>query len=201
VHTQRGVLRDKVVEYVVNEVEFDLPEALLSAEVDGRVRSLVARLKESEISIEDYLDIIGQDEATFIATTSAEAERALSMRIILESISAIEGWEVEDDELVDHVVSLLSVSEEEAAKVVDGWKADGQVEALTGDILRERALASLVDSATAVDSDGDPVDLTPVVIEPEEEKNEDEPEAEQVEGTSEASDTDQDAVDESEEQG
>lgn len=201
VHTQRAVLRDKVVEYVVNEVEFDLPEALLSAEVDGRVRSLVARLKESEISIEDYLNIIGQDETTFIATTRAEAGRALSMRIILESISAIESWEVEDDELIDHVVSLLSVSEEEAARVLDGWKADGQVEALTGDILRERALTSLVDSARAVDSDGNPVDLTPVVIEPEEEKNEEEPETEEVEGTSEASDTEQDAADESEEQG
>ncbi|MEE8456662.1 MAG: trigger factor, partial [Acidimicrobiia bacterium] len=201
VHTQRGVLRDKVVEYVVNEVEFDLPEALLSAEVDGRVRSLVERLKESEISIEDYLNIIGQDETTFIATTRAEAERALSMRIILESISAIESWEVEDDELIDHVVSLRSVSEEEAARIVDGWKADGQVEALTGDILRERALTSLVDSARAVDSDGNPVDLTPVVIEPEEEKNEEEPETEEVEGTSEVSDTEQDAADESEEQG
>jgi trigger factor len=206
VHTQRAVLRDKVVEYVVNEVEFDLPEALLSAEVDARVRNLVARLGESDISIEDYLEITGQDESTFIASTRAEADQALSTRIILESISAVESWEVENDELIDHVVKLLGISEEEAAKVVDGWKSDGQLDALTGDILRERALASLVDSATAVDSDGNPVDLTPVVVETEEENireenSEEEPEAEEVEETSEASDTEEDAADESEEQG
>lgn len=206
VHTQRAALQDKVVEYVVNEVEFDIPEALVNAEVEARVRGLVARLGESDISIEDYLKITGQDEETFIASTRAEADQALSTRVILESISAIESWEVEDDELVEHAVKLLDVSEEEAATVVDRWREDGQVETLTGDILRERALASLVDSATAVDADGNPVDLTPVVIEPEEantreENNEEEPEAEQVEETSEVSDTEEDAADESEEQG
>ena len=201
VHTQRGVMQDKVLQYVVNEVDFELPEALLSAEVEARLRNLVARLGESELSIEDYLKITGQDETTFIATTRAEADQSLSTRVILESIAAIEGWEVDDDELIDQIVKLLDVDADEASSILDGWKTDGQVEALTGDILRERALTSLVDSATAVDSDGNPVDLTPVVIDQEEANNVEETETGQVEETSEASDTEQDAADESEEQG
>jgi trigger factor len=201
VHTQRVAFQDKILQYVVNEVDFELPEALLGAEVEARARNLVARLEESELSIEDFFRITGQDEAAFIASTRAEADQALSTRIILESISAIENWEVGDDELVEHVVGLLEVSEEEATNVLEGWKVDGQVEALTGDILRERALTSLVDSATAVDSDGNPVDLTPVVIEEEEENNEEETEADEVEESSEASDTEEDAADEPEEQG
>jgi trigger factor len=201
VHTQRGVMQDKVLQYVVNEVDFELPEALLNAEVEARIRNLVARLGESELSIEDYLKITGQDETTFIATTRAEADQSLSTRVILESISAIEGWEVDDDELIDQIVKLLDVDADEASSILDGWKTDGQVEALTGDILRERALTSLVDSATAVDSDGNPVDLTPVVIDQEEANNVEETETGQVEETSEASDTEQDAADESEEQG
>jgi trigger factor len=201
VHTQRGVMQDKVLQHVVNEVDFELPEALLNAEVEARIRNLVARLGESELSIEDYLKITGQDETTFIATTRAEADQSLSTRVILESISAIEGWEVDDDELIDQIVKLLDVDADEASSILDGWKTDGQVEALTGDILRERALTSLVDSATAVDSDGNPVDLTPVVIDQEEANNVEETETGQVEETSEASDTEQDAADESEEQG
>ena len=201
VHTQRAALQDKVVEYVVNEVEFELPEALVSAEVEARVRGLIARLEESDISIEDYLKITGQDEAEFMASTRAEADQALSTRVILESISAIENWEVDDDELIDHVANLLDTSPEEAADVVDRWKADGQVDALTGDILRERALTSLVESATAVDREGNPVDLTPVVIEQKEDENEEAPETEQVEEASMTSDDEQDVADESEEQG
>jgi trigger factor len=201
VHTQRVAFQDKVLQYVVNEVDFELPEALLGAEVEARARNLVVRLEESELSIEDFFRVTGQDEAAFIATTRAEADQALSTRVILESISAIENWEVDDDELIEHMVGLLEVSEEEATNVLDGWKTDGQVEALTGDILRERALTSLVDSATAVDSDGNPVDLTPVEIEEEEENNEEETEAVEVEESSEASDTEEDAADEPEEQG
>jgi trigger factor len=201
VQAQRAAFQDKVVQFVVNEVDFDLPEALLNAEVEARVRNLVQRLGESEISIEDYLKIIGQDEATFIATTRAEADQSLSARIILESISAIEGWTVDDEELLEQIVKLLDVDEGEGSGILDRWKADGQVEALTGDILRERALTSLVESASAVDADGNPVDLTPVVIEQEEESNEEESETGEVEETSEASDTDEDAADESEEQG
>jgi len=206
VHNQRAALQEKVMLHVVNEVDFDLPEALLNAEVEARIRSLMARLKESEIAIEDYLSITGQEEASFLATTRAEADHSLSARVILESISAIEAWEVEEDELVDRIVQLLEIDRDEAVSVLDGWNADGQVEALTGDILRERALTSLVDAAAAVDSDGNPVDLTPVVIEAEE-QNEQEENKEEESGTaevaedSEASDTEQDAADESEEQG
>jgi len=206
VHNQRAALQEKVMLHVVNEVDFDLPEALLNAEVEARIRSLMARLKESEIAIEDYLSITGQEEASFLATTRAEADHSLSARVILESISAIEAWEVEEDELVDRIVQLLEIDRDEAVSVLDGWNADGQVEALTGDILRERALTSLVDAATAVDSDGNPIDLTPVVIEAEE-QNEQEENKEEESGTvevaedSEASDTEQDAADESEEQG
>ena len=206
VHLQRAAFQDKVMQYVVNEIDFDLPEALVSAEVEARIRNLIERLKESEIGIEDYLNITGQDEASFLATTRAEADHSLSSRVILESISAVEGWEVEEDELIDRIVQVLAIDRDEAASVLDGWNADGQVEALTGDILRERALTSLVDSATAVDSDGNPVDLTPVVIEAEEQNEQEENEEEEsgaveVVEDSEASDTQEDAADESEEQG
>jgi trigger factor len=212
VHTQRTVLQDKVVEYVVNEVEFELPEALLAAEVEARLRNLIGRLEESELSIEDYFKITGQDEDGFVAQTRAEADQALSTRIILESLAAIEGWTVQDEELLENVVGLLEVDEDEAANILEGWKSDGQVEALTGDILRARALTSLVEAATAVDKDGNPVDLTPVQISeenPEEEFEEgleeehegEETETEGVEAASEVSDDEEDTVEESEEHG
>jgi trigger factor len=206
VHNQRSVFQDKVMQYVVNEVDFDLPEALVSAEVEARIRNLMARLKESEIGIEDYLKITGQEEASFLATTRSEADHSLSARVILESIAAIEAWEVEEDEMVERIVQLLEIDRDEAVSVLDGWNADGQVEALTSDILRERALTSLVDAATAVDSDGNPVDLTPVVIETEEDKEqeedkEEESASEEVAEDSEASETHEDATDEPEEQG
>ncbi|MDJ0791872.1 MAG: trigger factor [Acidimicrobiia bacterium] len=183
VHTQRSVLRDKAVQYALNEVDLEVPEALVNAELEARVRNLITRLEGDNIDIQDYLRIVGQDEATFIASMRDQAENALSTRILLESIAAVENWEVSDDDMIEHVETLLQGQEGDPQELIEAWKASGQIESLTGDILRERALESLVEAATPVDADGNPVDLTPVEIADEDTKTaaDDEPEAEESE--------------------
>jgi trigger factor len=195
VHTQRSVLQDKAVQYALNEVDFEVPEALIDAELEARVRNLVARLQNDDIDIQDYLRITGQDEEGFIASMRDQADHALSTRILLESIAAVENWEVTDDELVEYVEGLLQGQEGDPQELIEAWRAGGQIEAVSGDILRERALKSLVDAATPVDAEGNPVDLTPVEIDVEDEAAEsDEPEAAESDDT-----TDEVSDDESEE--
>ena len=115
-------------------------------------------------------------------------------------MAAIENYEVTDDDLREHIGHMLQGQEADVDELVEAWRSSGQIESLTSDILRERALTSLIDSAKPVDADGNPVDLTPVVIE-QEESNEEETETAEVEESSEASDTEIDAADEPEEQG
>ncbi|GMR01854.1 MAG: trigger factor [Acidimicrobiia bacterium] len=196
VHNQRAVLQDKVVQYVVNEVDFEIPEALVDSEVEARVRNLAARLESENIDLSNYLSIIGQDDATFLASIRDQADHALATRVLLESLAAIENIEISDEEILDYVTEIFEETVEDPVAVMEAWKVSGQIESLTGDILRERALASLVDSAKPVDADGNPVDLTPVVIEASEQESEEEP-ADEVDGSPEAP-TD-DATDESEE--
>lgn len=182
VHTQRSVMQDKVIQYVLNEVDLDVPEALINAEVEARVHNLVERLEKDNIEIQDYLRIMGQDEATFISGLRDQADHALSSRILLESIAAVENWEVTDEDLITHVEGMLEGQPGDPQELVDAWRTSGQIETLTGDILRERAITSLVESAKAIDTDGNPVDLTPVVIEEvEDEGDETEADAAEVE--------------------
>ena len=136
------------------------------------------------------------DEQTFIASMRDQADHALSTRILLESIAAVENWDVTDEDMLDHVETLLQGQPGDPQELVDGWKASGQTESLTGDILRERALASLVEAATPVDADGNPVDLTPVVIEDEDTEDDADVEAEAVDSEAASEDA---ADDESEE--
>ena len=188
VHTQRSVLQDKTVQYALNEVDFEVPGALINAEVEARVQNLVGRLQQDEIDIQDYLRIMGQDEATFIAGLRDQADHALSTRILLESIAAVENWEVTDDDIVEHIEALLQGQPGDPQELMEAWKSSGQIDSLTGDILRERALASLVDAANPVDADGNPVDLTPVVIE--EETADEDTDADDADGDAEAASED-----------
>ncbi|MFV1999925.1 MAG: trigger factor [Acidimicrobiia bacterium] len=196
VHTQRAILRDKVVQYLVNEVDFEVPEALINAEIEARVGNLAHRLESDNIEIQQYLQIIGQDEETFIAGMRDQADHALSTRILLESLAAMENYDVSDEDVTEYVTGMYEGQVDDVDTLIDAWRASGQIESLTGDILRERALTTLVDSAKPVDSDGNPVDLTPVEITPKNEETEEDPTGE-VEESAEASI--HDAADESEE--
>jgi trigger factor len=206
VHTQRQLLQDKVVQYVLNEIDLDVPAALIDAEVQARVRNLESRLEGDDISIENYLEIIGQSDEEFVASLRDQADHALSTRVLLESIAAIENYEVTDDDLRDHIEHMLQGQEADVDELVEAWKSSGQIESLTSDILRERALANLIESAKPVDEDGNPVDLTPVVIdEPDQEPEEDTDEAaeedesvDSADESPEASEVSEDATEESE---
>ncbi|MCB1246050.1 MAG: trigger factor, partial [Acidimicrobiia bacterium] len=166
VHTQRSAMQDKVVQYALNEIDLEIPPALLDAEVEARVRNLVKRLERDDITVEDYLRITGQDQDELIATMREQADHALSTRVLLESIAAIEHLEVDDDDIRRHISAMLQGQPADIDEFVEAWKSSGQIESLTGDILRDKALRSLVDAASPVDKDGNAVDLTPVEIEP-----------------------------------
>jgi trigger factor len=196
VHQQRVILQDKVVQYIVNEVDLDIPSALVDAEVQARVRNLAGRLEQDNIDLQNYLRMMGQDEATFLASIRDQADHALATRVLLDSIAAIENFEITDDEISDHVMTMFQGNVEDPAEIIQAWRASGEIESLMDDMLRERALTNLVDSAKAIDKDGNPVDLTPVVIEPKEQELEEEP-TDEVEDSPEASDDD--ASDDSEE--
>ena len=187
---------DKVVQYILNELDLDIPTALVDAEVQARVRNLATRLEKDDVDLQNYLRITGQDEASFLASIRDQAEHALATRVLLDSIAAIENFEVTDDEIAEHVTAMFQGSVEDSTEIVEAWQATGEIESLMDDMLRERALTSLVDSAKAVDKDGNPVDLTPVMIEPKEQEPEEDA-TDEVEDSSEASDDD--APNESEE--
>lgn len=199
IHTQRRLLQDKVVEYVLNEIDLELPAALVDAEVEARVRGLASHLERDNLSVAEYLSVIGQDEETFLASMKDQAEHALGTRVLLESIGAIEKFEITDDDIRDHIMAMLQGQPADVDALIEAWKSSGQIEALTGDILREKALRSLVDAATPVDADGNPVDLTPVSIDlPEQEITEDEP-ADEADEDPDPSDETADGLQESEE--
>jgi len=156
----RSRYRDRLIEELVDDLDLDLPKALVDAEVEARVRGLLGNLEREGIGFADYLRATGQDQETFLADVRAQAERALSTRVLLESVIAIDGIEVTDEEFERAVASLAASVGVDAAGYLEAVREHGRVEALTDDILRRKALEHLAEAATPVDASGNPVDLT-----------------------------------------
>lgn len=159
----RAEFEQLVVDRAITEVEMEIPDGLLEAEVEARIHNMLHRLEEERIGFADYLRVTGQTEEVFIADAREQAHRALSTRILLEAVAKIEGIEVDDDDFQEAVAGIASRSGTGVAEVMTALESSGRGASLSGDILRRKALERLIAAAIAVDGDGAPIDLSPIV--------------------------------------
>lgn len=175
VESTRRIFQDQLIEAIVADLDLELPEALVEAEVEARVRDLLHRLEHQNISIEDYFRATGMDEQQFISSVREQSVASLSTRVLLDGVIAIDGIEVADRDYEEAVASLAASADSDIATVEAALSEGGQDQALTSDILRQKALARIVEAGTPVDANGNPVDLAPVLVDEEEVPDEEAP--------------------------
>ena len=168
----RTAFNDRAVEQLVADVDLELPQALVDSEAQARIQNLLARLESDNIGFEDYLRIVGRDQAGFVEDVRAQAATALATRIVVETIVSIEGTSVDDDEYREALEAIAASSESTVEEIEKMLDETGQVESLTGDILRRKALDRIAEAAVPVDADGNVVDLTPVVVDADDDEEE-----------------------------
>jgi trigger factor len=158
-NTTQSTFRDELVDALIADMELELPEALVDAELEASFHNLAHSLQSSGLDLGDYLRITGQDQQAFVDELRDGAERSIRTRVLLEAIAADQGIEVDDAEFEEAIGRMSESSGRDVDDVRSALEASGQVSVLTGDILRTKALERVLEVATAVDSDGNPVDL------------------------------------------
>jgi trigger factor len=156
----RGQFLNRLVEALAEEMDLELPEALIRAETEAAIHDFSHRLEDQGMSIEQYMQFSGLTPDALVADFRTGAERSLRTRILLEAVVAAEGLELDDAEYDDTVSRIADGAERPVEEVRDQLVATGQDKSLAGDILRRKALDLLGERATPVDAAGNPVDLT-----------------------------------------
>ena len=150
----RRAFADTVLEQLIDDMEVELPSALVDAEMEYQIHRFLHRLGEQQIPFQDYLRVTGQTEEAFIADAKQQAERSLSVRILLDAVGEAEGIEVADEELQEAMGALAEASEQTPEEYEKALRDSGQVEILSGDILRNKVIDHLVEAAVPVDENG-----------------------------------------------
>ncbi len=148
-----------LMDALVEELDLELPEDLVSAEMDGVLHRFAHRLEQQGIEFERYLELTGQTQEVFIADLRSQAGLNLRTRILLEGIGRAEELEVDDAELEEAVDALAGAANMETADYRRALAESGQEKTLSGDILRRKAVDRLLELAVPVDSDGTEIDL------------------------------------------
>lgn len=163
--TAMNQFQESLLEALVEELDVELPEPLVQAEMEARVHNMAHALDEQGIDFANYLQITGQDQESFTSEIRERASKNLLTQLLLDAVIADEELEVGEDDIDEAIAGLAASSGQEPAAVRSTLEASGQVASLTGDILRRKAMERLIEGATPIDGDGNEVDLTPPVIE------------------------------------
>ncbi len=179
--------RETLMDELVTEMDIELPEALVDAEMENAFHNLAHSLESQGIDFGNYLRITGQDQEEFLAELRERSTESIKSRILLDTVATANEITVEEEELEGAIQGLAAQSGEDVIEVKKALAQSGQVVALAGDILRRKALNHILEQASPVNADGEPVDLTPPGYEDEEEATADDSdvdgdEAEETEG-------------------
>ncbi len=148
-----------LLQELIDDLTLKLPDALVEAEMDTVFHRFSHRLKQQEIEFERYLVLTGKDQETFLAEIRSQAELNLNTRVMLEAVAASEKLQVEQSEIDETIEELAAASKMEVVDYRKVLTEGGQEKALSGDILRRKAVDRLLKLAVPVDSTGEEIDF------------------------------------------
>jgi trigger factor len=144
---REGEIREAALQALVDAVDVDLPDRLVDAEVDHRVRHAEERARAVGVGLDQLLEAQGWDELRFRSDARAHAIRAVKADLALEAVARAEGLTVTPEELSNEVARLAQAVGRPPREVAKSLERSGGVTSLAGDIIRTKALDLVVDHA------------------------------------------------------
>jgi len=150
-------MRERTVDALVGLVAEDPPEALVEEEVRERLHDLGHRLEARRLSVEQFLQASGREEADLIAEIRADAARAVRLDLALRALADAEDIEVTDQELDEAVGEMAQQAGTSPADLRRRLDRAGRLPAVRSDRRKAKALTWLFDHVDLVDEDGKPL--------------------------------------------
>lgn len=155
---------ERALSTLVDQVEVELPDGLIRAEMDDHLHRFLHRLQENELTLDDYFRVSGVDQEAFVDDLRSQAELSLRNQLVLEALAQAEGIEVTEEDL-SSTLRVLAAQSGDPVAYLRAFRESGRELALASDILRNRALDVVFSNANPVDEDGNPIELSLQVTE------------------------------------
>jgi trigger factor len=159
---QASQARDAVLENLVSQIDFEVPEHLLNADIDARRKQITEQLAQAGLTVEQYLADISEDqtEDEFWADLEQRGEQALKAQIILDKVADERDIGVDQNDLTQHILRKAQNEGVPPQQIADHLQEHPHhIDEYMLEIRRGKALALIVESATVTDSDGAAVPL------------------------------------------
>ncbi|HEX8509963.1 MAG TPA: trigger factor, partial [Propionibacteriaceae bacterium] len=152
---QAAKARDAVLEEVITRVDVEVPENLLTTELDARKEQIRTQLAQAQLSLEDYLAEAEeeQDEEQFWADVEKRSTDALKAQIVLDKVAEEREISVDQNDLTQHIIRKASQENTTPNEIAEHLQEHPHhIDEYMLEIRRGKSLALVVESATVTDS-------------------------------------------------
>jgi trigger factor len=154
----QGVIRDRVLQALIDTVRVDLPDSLVEDETTHRLRHAEDNAGRYGMSLDQMLEIQGWDRDRLAEDSRDHAVRAIKADLVLESIARAEDLQVTAEEIGAEIGSLAQAYDRDPKELAKQLDRTGQIVTLAGDIIRTKALDLLVEHADITDESPEAAD-------------------------------------------
>ena len=146
----REELARQVVERVVAEAEVDLPETLVERRMRRMTEDTEERLRRQNLTLDQYLTIVGLDRQQWEKDLRARAEHAVKKDLVLGEISRREKIEATEAEIEFEMVRLAAAYGEKPEKVRSLFaNSPERLDSLRAGIISQKTVQYLVKANSA----------------------------------------------------
>ncbi len=138
---------NSIIDKVIENAEFEIPEAMLEAQIDNIVRDFSQRIAYQGMNLETYLQYTGQTMETFRANFADQAKKQISGSLVLEAVQKAEGVEAGPEEVELHLVDMAKKYNMELDKLKEAL-SDAEKENIKKDLELQKTIDMIVNHAS-----------------------------------------------------
>ena len=157
---QANEARDLVLDEIIGQVDAPLPDALVAEELGSRREQVTQQLAFAGMSMEAYLEDEGQTAEEFEADLERRVRESILAQFVLDQVVASGEFGIDDAELSQHIMRRAQQSGQDPNSYIQHIMEHNHVPEMMSEVLRGKALASLVESATVKDASGNVLELS-----------------------------------------
>jgi trigger factor len=156
---QAAAARDAVLEKLLDLVEVPLPEGVVESELTARKEQIQQQLAMAGMSMEQYLDGEEQTVDEFEADLEKRVRDAVAAQFVLDQVAKKEEIGVSEGELQEHLMRRAQQSGQNPQEFIQHMLEHNHIPEMVSEVVRGKALASIVEAATVTDESGNHVEL------------------------------------------
>lgn len=145
-----GRFRGNAVKALAAATEFAEPDVLVERRQNEIYQGLKQQLAQMGVSIEAYMDRLGQQPEDLVADLSRQAREDVRKELVLLALAADANVEISDDDLRDEIRSHVEETGGDADTTIDQVFGSGRLDMLRQELLMQRTVDHLVEHVTPV---------------------------------------------------